>query len=73
MVIARKTMAAWFSDSERRPVGIQVDPGDVCLVVQSWMVGANVRLRLIARGTMSMFSCRLEHVRLNWTVVQNAE
>ena len=68
MVIARCLMGAWGSDAERLPISMWVDKGDIGCVIQSWMEGNSVRMRLLIKNSLVVFSCKLENLRLNWLI-----
>jgi len=70
LVVAQRAMGAWASDEVRLPFSIWANPGDAGCVVQAWMQGNHVRMRLLMKDKLVVFSCRLANVRLNWQVVE---
>lgn len=67
MLRASRRMRAWEDDRERGVNGAWVEPGDIGLVVQSWMVGDHqMRLRLIVNEVICVFSCDRRNLELNW-------
>ncbi len=70
MLQASRRMRAWEDDRERGVNGAWVKPGDIGLVVQSWMVGNRaVRLRLIVNEVVCVFSCDHRNLDFNWLVL----
>lgn len=63
-------MRAWESDNERGVTGPWVGEGDLAVVIQAWVVGnRQVRLRLIVNDLISVFSCELHNLAVNWQPV----
>lgn len=66
MVIARRALKAWENDRERGTNGITVGPGDAGLVLQVWCEGKQVRIRLLIKDAVVLFSHAHHCVWLNW-------
>lgn len=69
IVVVQRKMRAWVSDLERGTDGAWVRPGDVGLIVETWSVGNQVRLRLLISDRLVVFSNPPHTVHLNWRQV----
>ncbi len=56
LLIAHRSMRAWISDYERGTLGMHVNHGDTGLVLQTWRVEGQVRIRLLVKDAVVMFS-----------------
>lgn len=66
MVVARRSLKAWENDRERGKEGLVVAEGDVGLVLQVWREGNQVRIRLLIKDVIALFSHAHHCVWLNW-------
>ena len=66
MVVARRTLKAWENDRERGTNGLVVHEGAVGLVLQVWAEGKQVRIRLLIKDAVVLFSHPHHCVWLNW-------
>lgn len=67
MVIARRQLKAWENDHERGHNGLIVSHGDVGLVLQVWREGRQVRIRMLIKDVVVLFSHARHCVWLNWS------
>lgn len=68
-----RPMRAWENDRERGYEGTVIEPGTRALLLQTWEVGNQVRLRVIANDHILLFSNPRHTVTLNWEVVSEAK
>lgn len=73
LIIARRMLKAWESDDERGGNGLVVNYGDTGVVVQVWRVGNQVRLRLLIKDVVVVFSHAHHVVWLNWAYGEGLE
>lgn len=73
LIRALKSMRAWSNDQERGYDGPVIEPGAQALVLQTWMVGEQVRIRVMANDTIMLFSNPKHTVSLNWEVLSEAK
>lgn len=66
VVIARRQLKAWENDYERGRNGLIVDQGDAGLVLQVWREGRQIRIRMLIKGAIVLFSHADHCVWLNW-------
>lgn len=69
MIVARRLLKAWESDVQRGENGLVVNDGDVGLVLQVWREGGQVRIRVLIKDTVALFSHARHVVWLNWAFV----
>jgi len=68
LIISKLPMGAWATDGQRKPFSLFLNDGCYCFVIQSWNVGNKIRLRVIHKDKIVMFSCKLKNINLNWHV-----
>lgn len=66
MIVARRQLKAWENDRERGSAGLVVREGDVGLLVETWREGNQVRLRVLIKDALVLFSHAHHCVWLNW-------
>ena len=69
IVKALHHMRAWETDLERGRQGYWINEGEVATVIHIWIIGDNVRIRVLVSNRIAMFSHDRSHVMLNWMVV----
>jgi len=65
-LMATRSLRAWVSDVEKGQTGLHVNVGDVGLVLEVWTVGRHVRIRMLTKGVIAMFSHVSDAVWINW-------
>lgn len=73
LIIARRSLKAWESDLERGADGQFVHDGDAGIVVQVWKVGRQVRIRVLIKDTLLLFSHADHVVWINWSYGEGLE
>jgi hypothetical protein len=68
LIVARVAMRAWEDDSRRGTNGEVIQAGEQAMVVQTWEVGNQRRMRVIHDQRLLVFSCAAHVVRRNWKV-----
>lgn len=66
MLVARAPMRAWSDDDFYGTMGLFVNEGTVGIVMQTWMVGNQVRLRMLVRGCVAVLSTAHRDLTRNW-------
>lgn len=66
VVIALRRMRSWEDETCRGRDGLYVEPGEIAVVLSSWAVGKQTRIKAVARGRVVLFSCPRHTVALNW-------
>lgn len=66
MLIARAPMRAWAEDFFYGTTGEVVKEGTVGIVLQSWKVGNQVRLRMLVKSCIVVLSTAHRDLTRNW-------
>ena len=66
MLIARTPMRAWADDYFYGTTGEIVNEGTIGVVIQSWKVGNQVRLRMLVMNTILVLSTAHRDLSRNW-------
>lgn len=69
MLVAHRSMRAWVSETERGENGLHVVNGDSGLVLHAWRINTRVRIRMLIKDAVVMFSHVDNCVWLNWSVL----
>lgn len=74
MVVAVHEMRVWESDDKRGWVDMWIQQGEPVLVVQTWTVGKQRRVRVFSSRfkRFLLFSCQERRVSKNWRIVCQA-
>jgi len=72
LVMALNAMRAWESEEVRGYVGELIMVGEQALVLATWDVGNQRRLKVVRDNRVLMFSCAGHTVHRNWKVVMPA-
>ena len=68
-VMALNAMRAWEQDLYRGFMGEMIMAGEQALVLETWSMGNQRRIRVVRDHRILMFSCAEHAVRRNWRVV----
>lgn len=71
-VMALNAMRSWEQDSYRGFMGEMIMAGEQALVLETWTVGNQRRVRVVRDQRILLFSCAEHAVRRNWRVVMPA-
>lgn len=69
LVLALNAMRSWEQDSYRGFRGEMIMAGEQALVLETWTVGNQRRMRVVRDQRILLFSCAEHAVRRNWRVV----
>ncbi len=72
LVMARVCMRAWESEERKGLNGAYIDRGEQALIITTWSVGNQLRIKLLRDQRLLVFSCAEHCVRKNWKVVRPA-
>lgn len=70
LVAALVPMRAWEDDSRRGEHGLRLDVGQQALIIDAWLVGKRLRMRVVYDERVIVFSCALRVVDRNWKVAR---
>ena len=71
LVIAKNSMRAWETDDVRGKRGSYIDEGNQALVLETWVVGNQRRLRVLFNNRVLVFVCRDMITYKNWDIVKS--
>lgn len=69
VLLALNPMRTWESDSVRGSNGRYLEKGAVVLVLNTWIVGNQLRLRIIHNDHVMLVSCAEHAAHKNWKSV----
>lgn len=72
LVMALNAMRAWEHGLYRGFMGEMIMAGEQALVLHTWLVGNQMRVRVMRDQRILMFSCPEHVVRRNWKIVMPA-
>ena len=72
LIVARIAMRSWESDDVRGRNGLYVKEGEQALVIATWTVGNQFRLRVVRDQRILLFSHPVHVVRVNWAIAHAA-
>ena len=67
-IVALNVLRAWVSDTIRGWNHYHIQKGEQALVIQTWFVGNQVRLRVFRDGRILVFSCPQHALKNNWLI-----
>jgi len=68
--VALVPMRAWEDDERRGEHGLRLDAGQHVLVIDTWEVGKQLRVRVVYDERVTVFSCAMRVVDRNWKVAR---
>lgn len=66
VMLALRRMRSWEDETRRGRDGLNVEPGEIALVLSSWAIGKQTRIRAVVDGRIMLLSCPRHTVALNW-------
>lgn len=72
IVAAVHEMRAWETDEKRGWSGHWIQQGDQAMVIQTWFVGNQRRVKVMCNNRFMLFSCGDHCVFKNWRMVTPA-
>lgn len=70
LAVSLVPMRAWEDDNRRGDDGLALAAGQHVLVIDTWLVGKQLRLRVVYDERVIVFSCPLRVVDRNWKVAR---
>ena len=73
LLVALRPMRAWEDDRAKGTHGCPIRPGEQALVLESWLEGAQRRVRVIRDQRLLLFSCPDHAVAKNWGLARRSQ
>lgn len=70
LLVSRRALKAWENDKERGTDGLLIDAGEIGIILQSWTEINQIRVRLLIKNKIALFSHKNYCIWLNWSRVQ---
>jgi len=70
LIVALQPMRAWASDDRRGTEGRIIEEGQQAIILATWDVGNQRRIRACHDGDVLLFSCPNHVLSRNWLIAQ---